>query len=264
MASENQYGFFRDILLNEGALVVTGITGGGGSGTSGTSGTSGAAGTSGTNGSNGTSGTDGTSGSSGVSGVSTSKTGSHFNWELSPYISYSLALTATDGYRNLEGGAIWAFPFTPGRDITISAVTIDTVTTSATGEIKLLAYDTDYEYSAPNNLLFESPSIVLTAVTGTTLVMRQYNVEYTFSAGTTYWLGLAANSTGTVSVRSIPNGSSFTFGVPNVTGSPWRYNLVRSTQFTYPTIPSTWVWQSSVDPGYNWAANYEIRFKVKG
>jgi len=47
MAEDNQFGFYRDIQLNNGALVITGITGGGGSGTSGTSG---AAGTSGTNG----------------------------------------------------------------------------------------------------------------------------------------------------------------------------------------------------------------------
>ena len=41
MAQDNQFGFYRDVQLNNGALVVTGITGGGGSGTSGTSGTSG-------------------------------------------------------------------------------------------------------------------------------------------------------------------------------------------------------------------------------
>ena len=70
MAQDNQFGFYRDVQLNNGALVVTGITGGGGSGTSCTSGTSGSNGTSGTSGAAGPTGPTGPAGTSGTSGTS--------------------------------------------------------------------------------------------------------------------------------------------------------------------------------------------------
>jgi hypothetical protein len=257
MAIDNQYGFYRDVQLNNGALVVTGITGGGGgsgtSGTSGSSGTSGTSGAPGTNGTSGTSGAPGSSGTSGASGTSFSRTGSHFNFQLTPGFTYNLAVTAADGNQTLEANAIWAFPFTPGRDISMSALTIETTSTSASGLIKILAWDHNVSLSVPGNLIIESPSI---PVSGSNFTVREYLVDYTFSAGTTYWLGIAANSTGNVGVRGVPTGASITYGVPGTGGSGWRYNMVRTTSFTYPTIPSTWP-----GTGYNFATNYEIRIK---
>jgi hypothetical protein len=226
MAEDNQFGFYRDIQLNNGALVVTGITGGGGSGTSGTSG---AAGTSGTNGTSGTAGTSGTS-----PGGGGFVSGSHFNYTMTPNRSYNLAYTGVYEQNGLEANSIWAFPFTPGRNITISALTFDAFTSNADGEIKLLAYTNNDVTGVPGSLVIES-SVISVASSG----MKQYNVSYTFSAGTTYWLAIAVNATGNVQGRGISQYSAFPFGVPNSGGSSTIYTLARSYTLSWPTIPST-------------------------
>lgn len=219
MAQDNQFGFYRDVQLNNGALVVTGITGGGG-GTSGTSGTSGAAGT------------NGTSGTSGGAGGATS--GSHFNQTMTPGRTYNLATGGVYEQNGLEANSIWAFPFTPGRNITISALTFDAFTGNVDGEIKLLAYSNNNTTGVPGSLIIES-----TAISVASGGIKQYNVSYTFSAGTTYWLAIAVNSTGNVQGRGISQYNAFPFGVPNSGGSSTVYTLARSYTLTFPTIPST-------------------------
>jgi hypothetical protein len=219
MAQDNQFGFYRDVQLNNGALVVTGITGGGG-GTSGTSGTSGAAGT------------NGTSGTSGGAGGATS--GSHFNYAMTSNRSYNLATGGVYEQNGLEANSIWAFPFTPGRNITISALTFDAFTGNVDGEIKLLAYTNNNTTGVPDSLIIES-----TAISVASGGIKQYNVSYTFSAGTTYWLAIAVNSTGNVQGRGISQYNAFPFGVPNSAGSSTVYTLARSYTLTFPTIPST-------------------------
>lgn len=231
MGNDGQYGFYRDVQLNNGALVVTGVTGGG-SGTSGTSGTSGENGTSGTSGS-GTSGTSGTAGTSGTSpGGGGFVSGSHFNYEMTPARSYNLATGGVYEQTGLEASAIWAFPFTPGRNISISAMTFDVFTSNAGGAIKLLAYTNSN--GIPGSLIIESTEISVESAG-----MKQYNVNYTFSAGTTYWLAIAANASGNVQGRGISQYNAFPFGVPNSGGSSVVYTLARSYTMTFPTIPST-------------------------
>jgi hypothetical protein len=269
MADDNQFGFYRDIQLNNGAMVVSVEGGGGGgSGTSGTSGTSGGAGTSGTNGTsgssggNGTSGTNGTNGSSGTNGAAgtsgtngssgtngaagssgTSGTsgggggatsGSHFNYEMTSNRTYNLATGGVYEQNGLESNSIWAFPFTPGRNITISALTFDAFSGNVDGEIKLLAYSNNSTTGLPDSLIIES-----TAISVASGGMKQYNVSYTFSAGTTYWLAIAVNSTGNVQGRGINQYNAFPFGVPSSGGSGTIYTLARSYTLTFPTIPST-------------------------
>jgi hypothetical protein len=253
MAQDNQYGFFRDVQLNNGALVVTGITGGGDSGTSGTSG---AAGTSGTNGAAGTSGTNGAAGSSGTSGTSPGGgglvSGSHFNYTMTPGRTYNLATGGVYEQNGLEANSIWASPFTPGRNITISAMTFDAFSSSAAGEIKLLAYTNNESLGIPNTLVIESTVISLASAG-----MKQYNVTYTFSAGTTYWLAIAANSTGNVQGRGISQYNAFPFGVPDTSGNNIIYTLARSYTLTWPTIPSTFTLND-----LSTARIPEVRFKV--
>jgi len=219
MAQDNQFGFYRDVQLNNGALVVTGITGGGG-GTSGTSGTSGAAGT------------NGTSGTSGGAGSPTS--GSHFNQELTPGRSYNLATGGVYEQIGIEGGAIWAFPFTPGRNISISALTVDIFTTAAEGEIKLLAYTNNLAEGCPGSIVIQS-----TAISVASAGIKEYNVNYTFSAGTTYWLGIAGNASANgVQMRGISQYNAFPFGVPNSGGSSTIYTLARDYFSDFASLPN--------------------------
>lgn len=247
MADDNQFGFYRDIQLNNGAMVVSVAGGGGGSGTSGTSGINGTSGTDGTSGSNGTSGTSGTgssgtsgtAGTSGTSPVGGGATGSHFNFQLTSTFPYTLAITGVYEQIGIEGNSIWAFPFTPGRNVSITALNCDLFGNAAGGEIKLLAYSHNSTTYAPDQVLIEST--VLNASTGG---IKQYNVNYTFSAGTTYWLAIAANSSaGGIQMRGITQGSCFTYGVPTGSGTGTVYTMIRSYTFnpSWPNIPTTFV-----------------------
>jgi hypothetical protein len=243
MANDNQYGFYRDIQLNNGAMVVSVEGGSGTSGTSGINGTSGSSGASGTNGTSGTSGT-GTSGTSGVSGTNgTSGTspsgggsiaGSHFNYALASNRTYNLATGGVYEQTGIEASAIWCFPFRPGQNIDIKALSMDIFTSNATGQIKLLLYSDKTGFGIPDQLLIES-----TAISVATTGIKQYNVSYTLSAGTTYWLGVAANSTGNVQCRGISQYNAFPFGCPSNTGTSTIYTLARSYTLTWPTIPTT-------------------------
>jgi len=256
----------------------------GSSGTSGANGTSGSNGSSGTNGANGTSGTNGAAGSSGTSGIGTSGTsglsgvngtngssgnsgssgtsgtggggslsGSHFNWTLTPDVTYDLAITAQYEQIGIEANSIWAFPFTPGRNVTISAMTIDIFTSAASAACKILAYNHNLSANTPGSVIIESTSFDLSSAG-----IKQYNVNYTFSAGTTYWFAIASNTeAGGIQMRGISQYASFPFGVPGSTGLGIIYNLARSYTLTYPTIPSTFTLND-----FNNARIHEIRFKA--
>ena len=280
MADDNQFGFYRDIQLNNGAMVVSVEGGGGGgSGTSGTSGTSGGAGTSGTNGANGTSGTSGsgtsgtngangtsgtngangtsgtngtngangssgTSGTSGGGGSSTPTSGSHFNLQLGTGLTYNLALTSQytecSDFTSFQN-RILAWPFSPGRNIDIQALTMDIyrLNGNTAARLKYLIYSNDTVNMLPKDVLVES-----TEITPAQFAINQYNVNYTFSAGTTYWLAIAFSSdmSGPVGSTGVLVNGMLTLGPPNQTDQ-WgiSYKMAVSDTITFPTIPSTWV-----------------------
>ena len=243
MAQDNQFGFYRDVQLNNGALVVTGITGGGGSGTSGTSG---AAGTSGTNGSSGTSGTgtSGTSGTSGGGGGSSVASGSHFGIELGTGLTYNLALTSQytecNDFTPFQN-RILAFPFNPCRNINIAGLNMDIyrLNGNTAGRLKYLIYSNDAANMLPKDLLVES-----TEITPSQFAVVQYNVNYTLSAGTTYWLAIAFSSdmSGPIGSTGVLANGMLTLGPPNQTDQ-WgiSYKMAVSETISFPTIPSTWV-----------------------
>ena len=234
MAEDNQFGFYRDVQLNNGALVVTGVTGGG-SGTSGTSGTSGAAGTSGSNGAAGTSGTSGA--------AAGSSSGSHFNIQLGTGLTYNLALTSqyvecTD-FTSFQN-RILAFPFSPGKNINIAGLNMDIyrLNGNTAGRLKYLIYSNNSDTMLPYQVLVES-----TEITPETFSVVQYNVNYTFSAGTTYWLAIAFSSdmSGPIGSTGVMANGMLTLGPPNQTDQ-WgiSYKMAVSDTITFPTIPSTW------------------------
>ena len=248
MAEDNQFGFYRDVQLNNGALVVTGVTGG--SGTSGTSGTSGAPGASGATGSNGSSGTSGAAGSAGSSG--TSGTGgagasvlgcTHFAYPVGTGLTYNLSLTSLyqeTGTNADYANRILAYPFVPGRNINITGLNMDFYNRNANtdGRVKYLIYDNDDDKWLPKNLLVES-----TEITPASFTVVQYNVNYTFSAGTTYWLAIAFNSGVTTSFnfRGYQPQGMLTLGPPNQQdGYGIMYKMAVSNTISFPTIPSTW------------------------
>ncbi len=93
---------------------------------------------------------------------------------------------------NLWRNQITLFPFTPARNVSISALTMNTTFsagTPGTPQIVMCAYDHNITTNQPGNLILSSSTITLEFP----FVQHQYNTNYTFSAGTTYWMGYAFN-----------------------------------------------------------------------
>jgi hypothetical protein len=198
----------------------------GGSGTSGTSGSSGVNGTSGTSG----------GGGGGASG------GSHFGWTLSPGNRYNLAYTSE--YREIEwtqwASQITLIPFTPGRNVSISAITM--TNTNANGytdaALVMCAYEHNIATNLPGDLILSSSTIPIT----TNFTQNTFATNYTFSAGTTYWLGYAFNtmtaSGGIVAGYAHDWIGLMTFGAAiNPPGGDEVYKMAINTSFTFPNLP---------------------------
>ena len=140
------------------------------------------------------------------------------------------------------------------------------------GRFKMLLYDNNPTLFTPNNLLLESASLTPAAFS-----ILQYNVNYTLSAGTTYWFAIATSSdmSGPVGAHGYNMAGMMTIGAPNVTdgwGISFKYAV--SDTISYPTIPSTWPlpttafnWNSStvIGPTYYYGgtnASPELRIKI--
>ena len=238
MAQDNQYGFFRDVQLNNGALVVTGITGGGESGTSGTSGAAGTSGTNGTSGAAGTSGTNGTSGTSGGGGGATR--GIHFNTTQVAGKIGMLSITSNSSQVACNGfeNRIIAYPVIPVVNTPISAVTIDQGGVGVGAQGKLLLYSDLNNY--PDSLLKES-SVLDLSVGG----IKNYTFSnYILSAGTQYWIGIGFNNSnlGNVGLYAYYPAGLLSIGRPEVSdGYGTNYKVAVSETLTWSTIPSTFV-----------------------
>lgn len=228
MANDNQFGYYRDVKLSNGALVVTveGMTGG--TGTSGTSGTSGAAGT------------NGTSGTSGGGGGTTTTRGIHFNTTQVPGKIGMLSITSNSSQVACGGfeNRIIAYPVIPSVNTPISAITIDQGGVGVGAEGKLLLYSDLDNY--PNTLLKESATIDL-SVGG----IKNYTFSnYVLSAGTQYWIGIGFNdqNLSNVGLYAYYPAGLLSIGRPEVSdGYGTNYKVAVSATFTWSTIPTTFV-----------------------
>lgn len=171
--------------------------------------------------------------------------GTHFGTNLAPNFTYNLSLTS--GYVETGLGcyanSIMAFPFTPMRDVSISGLTMDFFRPNGAtgGRIKYLIYDNDDSLLLPKNKLVESPEL-----TPGFFSIVQYNVNYTFNAGQTYWIAIAFNNEmtgvdGEISCRGVLASGMLTFAAPN---SQDGYGLSYKTAISvssFSSIPSVWV-----------------------
>jgi hypothetical protein len=217
---------------------TSGSSGTSGIGSSGTSGLSGVNGTSGTNGSVGPAGTSGTSGTSGGGGGG-GATGTHFASELSTNSRYNLSLTSE--YHEIEWN-LWRnqmtlFPFTPARDVTVSGFSMSTTFTAGTPgtpQIVMCAYDHNPTTNLPGNLILSSSTITLQFP----FVQHIYATNYTFSAGTTYWLGYGFNDMDSVTAGfAVTYEGLMTFAAPNTHCCDEPYKFAINTSYTFPTLP---------------------------
>ena len=189
-------------------------------------------------GSSGTSGSSGRDGTSGTGGGGA--TGTHFAWELSKNSRYNLSLTSE--YHEIEWN-LWRnqmtlFPFTPARDVNVSGFSMSTTFTAGTPgtpQIVMCAYDHNPTTNLPGNLILSSSTITLQFP----FVQHKYTTNYTFSAGTTYWLGYGFNNMASVTAGfAVTYEGLMTFAAPNTHCCDEPYKFAINTSYTFPNLPN--------------------------
>ena len=145
--------------------------------------------------------------------------------------TYSARTTGTNGFASFNPSAntITLYPFIPANTLTVSNLQVNVSVATPSGLIRILIYS-DLN-GVPSSKLLESTSFDC-STTGA----KTYTASFTFTAGTTYWLGYYANAslnnmTSLPGVESTPissYGTSFTTSSLTVTAAA-----------TFPTAPST-------------------------
>ena len=206
---------------------ITRSMSGGTSGTSGDNGTSGTNGTNGASGTNGTSGVNGASGTSGTGGggaglLSTQNIFGNFYGDTTYGANQAINANIPS---NINGVAnqLQVFPFTPNKTIISSGLSVTQFSTNTGAAAKVLIYSNDVVNNAPNTKIFESAILDMT-VAGVKTILTS---GFTFTEGTTYWLGWNQNIAFTM------RGASITSLIPlftvGFTGSSVAVALTRSS-----------------------------------
>ena len=108
--------------------------------------------------------------------------------------TYSVRLDSSSSPTTTATAAnfIYLSPFVPANTLTVSNLQINVTTAPVGGLARILVYS-DLN-GVPSSKLLESSSLIC-SVTGP----QQFNTTFTFTAGTTYWLGLYSNLAVTLS-----------------------------------------------------------------
>jgi hypothetical protein len=100
---------------------------------------------------------------------------------------YNAMIGVNQGTIGWGSGILYLSPFIPNYDLITNEMSIEVTTAAAGNNIKLLIYsDQD---GTPKTKLVESP-----AFDTSTLGLKTYTINFTFVAGTTYWVGHIGNS----------------------------------------------------------------------
>ena len=144
---------------------------------------------------------------------------------------YNARTTGTNGSGNFNPAAntIVLYPFIPANTLTVSNLQVNVSVATASGLIRILVYS-DLN-GVPSSKLLESTSLDC-STTG----VKTYTASYTFTAGTTYWLGYYANAT-LNAMSSVP-GVELTPIAANAGGFT-SASLTVTAAATFPTAPST-------------------------
>lgn len=136
-------------------------------------------------------------------------------------ISLNTSITATNGMRLL--------PFLPQNTITSSLLSINVTIASAGSLLKILVFSN--VGGAPSEKLYESSQLNC-STTG----IKSANASLTFTAGTTYWMGIIANQSGPT-LSAYPTGTVIPIAESAVAGtSLW---FLGATAYSFNSIPST-------------------------
>jgi len=142
---------------------------------------------------------------------------------------YNARFTSADSFTNAGTtiNEIVLYPFIPANTLTISNLIVNVATAVATGLFRVLVYS-DLNGS-PNTKLLESTDLI-----GSTTGNKTYTVSFTFTAGTTYWMGLYANVNG-IQMPCFGAGQM----IPERANGIYQTSITRRTTVTYPLAPAT-------------------------
>lgn len=143
---------------------------------------------------------------------------------------YGVRTSCPSGFSNgnLSANTILLNPFIPAKSLTIKNLVLNVASLAAGGLIRVVIYsDLD---GVPSDKLLESTDLI-----ASTTGIKTYTVSFTFTAGTTYWLGAYSNAAIQVIVvnldRVIPISNNDVYGgFPTLTAS-----------VTYPNAPASLV-----------------------
>ena len=119
------------------------------------------------------------------------------------------------------------YPFIPANTLTISNLIVSVTTAVATGLFRVLVYS-DLN-AKPNTKLLESTDLI-----GSTTGNKTYTTSFTFTAGTTYWIGLYANVNG-IQMNSYLKEQM----IPIRANGFNNTQITKRTTVTYPLAPAT-------------------------
>ena len=138
-----------------------------------------------------------------------------------------------DGVANIlnnstGGNTIYLTPFIPANTLTVSNLQINVTTLAVGGNARILVYSDSN--GVPTTKLLESTSLDC-STTG----VKTYTASFTFTAGTTYWLGVYSNITVTLSALFCSN-------LMTISTSPFPANssfCMLSAAATFGSAPTT-------------------------
>lgn len=150
-------------------------------------------------------------------------------------LKYGIGVNAVASYTtgNTATNEIILAPFIPLNTITIKNLQINVGTANVSGLIRILVYS-DLN-GTPSSKLIESTDISA-ASTGS----KTYLINYTFNAGTTYWIGLQANTN--ISVACHSSAQIIPLDYPNEYAP---YLTRTSTSYAFGSAPASLVTQAT-------------------
>jgi hypothetical protein len=142
--------------------------------------------------------------------------------------SYSARINGTTATINVTSVAdtIYLSPFIPANTLTVSNFQINVTSLTLLANARILIYSDSN--GVPTTKLLESTSLDC-STTGT----KTYTASFTFTAGTTYWLGIYSNLA--VIMSALNSSQLIPISTSAFTGT---FGTVTSSA-TFPTAPST-------------------------
>ena len=143
--------------------------------------------------------------------------------------TYNARFTSQDSFTNIGTtiNEIVLYPFIPANTLTISNVIVNVVSAVATGLFRVLVYSDSN--ALPTTKLLESTDLI-----GSTTGNKTYTVSFTFTAGTTYWIGLYANVNG-IQMPCFAAGQM----IPIRANGIYQTSITKRITITYPLAPAT-------------------------